>query len=243
MQITVLGSGSAIPFEGRASAGYLVESGGKKMLLDAGFQVVERLAEVSVRPDEIDAVFLSHRHPDHVMGLFHLLFALKHPLYHRKEPIVIFGFSGVGGYLSRFKKILGHWMEPSCGLLVKRGGKGELGQMKWRTFPVCHIPGSVGIRLVSNNQTAVYLGDTHYYENLSGDISESDIVIADNGRANSAEAVSHLHLDEIVQVARNSRVRMVLLSHLYPGSGFPEGENDGNAPLFLTARDRMKIRL
>lgn len=64
MRITVLGSGS------RGNA-VVVESGGRRVLLDAGFscrQLETRMRACDVDPDTIDALLLTHEHSDHVRG-------------------------------------------------------------------------------------------------------------------------------------------------------------------------------
>jgi phosphoribosyl 1,2-cyclic phosphodiesterase len=64
MRITPLASGSA----GNA---LLVEAAGTRLLIDAGLHVDElerRLELVGLRPERIDALFLTHRHKDHVRG-------------------------------------------------------------------------------------------------------------------------------------------------------------------------------
>ncbi|MES2569796.1 MAG: MBL fold metallo-hydrolase [Verrucomicrobiota bacterium] len=63
--VTILGSGSA----GNSA---LVESPGTKLLIDGGLssrQLVKRLAECGVAPNEIDAILLTHEHGDHAGGL------------------------------------------------------------------------------------------------------------------------------------------------------------------------------
>jgi glyoxylase-like metal-dependent hydrolase (beta-lactamase superfamily II) len=57
---------------------YLVETGGRRLLIDAGGGVhmgpnagkmLERLAEAGVAPDDVDAIILTHCHPDHILGI------------------------------------------------------------------------------------------------------------------------------------------------------------------------------
>lgn len=65
MRIAVLGSGS------RGNA-VVVESEGRRILLDAGFsckQIELRLAEVGVDPASLGALVLTHEHEDHVRGV------------------------------------------------------------------------------------------------------------------------------------------------------------------------------
>ena len=57
---------------------YLVETGGKRLLIDAGGGVhmgpnagrmLESLAEVGVAPGDVEAIILTHCHPDHILGI------------------------------------------------------------------------------------------------------------------------------------------------------------------------------
>src|SRR5215475_8800681 len=72
MRLTVIGGCGAWPDAGQACSGYLVEHDGFRLLLDPGYAVLPRLLEL-VDADQIDAVFVSHRHPDHCADLNPLL--------------------------------------------------------------------------------------------------------------------------------------------------------------------------
>ena len=69
--VTLLGTGAPIPDARRYGVSTLVEVGGKRLLFDAGRGTVTRLAQLG-RPaliTQIDHVFLTHLHSDHIMGL------------------------------------------------------------------------------------------------------------------------------------------------------------------------------
>src|SRR5260370_4604554 len=72
MRVTVLGGCGAWPEAGQACSGYLVEHDGFPLLVDAGFATMPRLLE-RVTADQVDAVFISHGHPDHCADLNPLL--------------------------------------------------------------------------------------------------------------------------------------------------------------------------
>jgi phosphoribosyl 1,2-cyclic phosphodiesterase len=77
MRLAVLGSGSS----GNA---VLVESAGRRLLVDAGFQCREidrRLAALDRRKEELDAVVFTHEHGDHVRGAAVLLRKTSIPCY------------------------------------------------------------------------------------------------------------------------------------------------------------------
>lgn len=72
LRVTVLGtSGSYLHPGAEACSGFLVRSPSANVLLDCGFGVLARLAE-HLDPASLDAVFLSHIHPDHCADVFNL---------------------------------------------------------------------------------------------------------------------------------------------------------------------------
>ncbi|HMC51941.1 MAG TPA: MBL fold metallo-hydrolase, partial [Acidimicrobiales bacterium] len=64
LTLTVLGCDGSYPGPGGACSGYLVRGGGVRLWLDAGSGTMANLQR-HVGLDEIDAVVLSHEHPDH----------------------------------------------------------------------------------------------------------------------------------------------------------------------------------
>ena len=68
MRLTILGRSPASPNPGEACAGYVVEGGGSRVLLDIGPGVVSQLVRRH-HPDELDAVIISHMHADHMLDL------------------------------------------------------------------------------------------------------------------------------------------------------------------------------
>ena len=74
MRLTVLGRSPARPNPGEACAGYLVEGGGTRILLDAGPGVVSQLLR-RAQPTDLDAVVISHMHTDHFLDLVTLRYA------------------------------------------------------------------------------------------------------------------------------------------------------------------------
>jgi len=70
IRVYTLGTGGAGAPPGRAQNCILLETRGTRLLLDAGPGCAQRLQEVGIEPHELDAIYISHRHVDHVAGLF-----------------------------------------------------------------------------------------------------------------------------------------------------------------------------
>ena len=73
MRITVLGSSHAVPGRDRLCTAFLLESGEKKYLVDGGAPVTSLLIARGMTPEDIDAVFVTHTHGDHVNGLVEMI--------------------------------------------------------------------------------------------------------------------------------------------------------------------------
>lgn len=74
----VMGSCGAWPEPGRACSGFVLEHNGFQVVLDLGYGTLPRLLDLveSVAGDGIDAVVITHRHPDHMIDL-HGLFRAR----------------------------------------------------------------------------------------------------------------------------------------------------------------------
>ena len=82
MRLTVLGAGPAYTDrEGSTGACYLVEHAGTHVLLDIGQGSFPRIFR-HVPPEDVDAVVVSHLHPDHFIDLV----PMRHYLRYQLEP-------------------------------------------------------------------------------------------------------------------------------------------------------------
>ena len=69
MLVSLLGTGSPRMEPDRSGPAVLVEAGGKFLLFDAGRGVVQRLAQLDMPITELNQVFLTHLHSDHISAL------------------------------------------------------------------------------------------------------------------------------------------------------------------------------
>jgi phosphoribosyl 1,2-cyclic phosphodiesterase len=92
IRLAVLGSGSG----GNAT---LVEGGGVRVLIDAGFscrRLVQRLRFVGLAPEAIDALLVTHEHGDHVAGAGVFSTAFGAPIYCTRGTAAAAGFDAAG---------------------------------------------------------------------------------------------------------------------------------------------------
>jgi ribonuclease Z len=69
LRVTLLGTGSPQPRMDRFGPSILVEAGEKKLVFDCGRGVTQRIEQIKIPFTEIDALFLTHLHSDHVVGI------------------------------------------------------------------------------------------------------------------------------------------------------------------------------
>lgn len=68
IKVTLLGTGSPPPIISRFGPSILVEAGERKFLFDTGRGAIQRLNQLNVKWQDIDGVFFTHLHSDHVVG-------------------------------------------------------------------------------------------------------------------------------------------------------------------------------
>ncbi|MDT4924242.1 MAG: hypothetical protein QOG01_1955, partial [Pseudonocardiales bacterium] len=68
MKVTVLGCSGSVPGPDSAASGYLIEAEGYRLLLDLGHGAFGALQRY-VQPTDVDAIVISHLHPDHCIDL------------------------------------------------------------------------------------------------------------------------------------------------------------------------------
>ena len=102
MRLRVLGSAGGYPAPDNPSTGFLLETGGAKIWIDAGhgtFAELQRLADFT----KIDALVLSHGHADHCVDAFALHVALRYaPQGARDSRLPLYCPPGVRENLGRF---------------------------------------------------------------------------------------------------------------------------------------------
>ena len=93
MRITIMGSGIPAPIRAsQATSCVLVELGnGENFIFDIGSDNAGKLYSMGIHPSELDKVFITHLHLDHVGGIFPLFDAMG---WARNTPLRVWGASG-----------------------------------------------------------------------------------------------------------------------------------------------------
>jgi ribonuclease Z len=92
MQLTLLGTGTPWPSATRQPTANLVSLGKEHLLVDAGRSVTTQIARLGMHPKDVDHIFITHHHFDHISGLDDFLLSAWND--GRTEPVRIYGPPG-----------------------------------------------------------------------------------------------------------------------------------------------------
>ena len=98
MRITLLGTGTPMLDPARQQSALLVEIGDEKLLFDTGRGVTTQLARIHVPPWQVNPIFITHHHYDHICDLGEFLLTSWHN--GREQPISIYGPPGTAGIVA-----------------------------------------------------------------------------------------------------------------------------------------------
>lgn len=92
-EVTILGSNSAIPANGRHPTSQILNFNERLFLIDCGEGTQMQFNRYKIRSGKIDHIFISHLHGDHFFGLIGLI--TSYNLNHRSAPLHIYGPKGI----------------------------------------------------------------------------------------------------------------------------------------------------
>ena len=93
MEITFLGTSSAVPSKYRNHAGIILKYFKDTMLFDCGEGTQRQLTYAKISPMKIDKIFITHLHGDHILGLAGLIQSMG--FRGREEDLHIYGPNGM----------------------------------------------------------------------------------------------------------------------------------------------------
>ncbi|MEV4571508.1 MBL fold metallo-hydrolase [Nonomuraea sp. NPDC049419] len=213
MLLTVLGGCGVWPAAGQACSGYLVEHDGFRLLIDPGYATVPRLLE-RVGADQIDAVFVSHGHPDHCADLNPLLRA-RTMLENPAAPLPVYAPPGALDAvlaLDRPGVLTGSYV--LCDVVP------GIGPFRVRTRLLPHSVPNAGIRLTAGGRALVYTGDSGPSPDRVELARDADLLLAEATYVDQVPKGSLLtSARQAGRQAREAAARHLLLTHLQPGTG------------------------
>ncbi len=220
LQLDVLGAGPAYTDRPSASgAAYLVRHGATALLLDLGQGSFPRLA-AAIEPSSLDAVLVSHLHPDHFIDLV----SLRHYLHWEFRPsrhVRVIAPAGLATRLDALHAALG-FTEAALDVEDVTSGVRPIGDLTVEARRVTHTDDSYAYRVSradGSDPGLVYTGDCGRAEDLDALIQPGDTLLSEVsfGPGPVVPGAEHLDGPAVGALAARAGVGAVLLTHLQMG--------------------------
>ena len=217
MRLTVLGGCGAWPDAGQACSGFLVEQDGFRLLLEAGYATLPRLLGL-VSAAQVDAVFISHGHPDHCADLNPLLRARAlggAPL----PPLPVYAPPGALDAvlaLDRPGMLAGAYTVTE----FRPGDPLAIGPFRAATMALPHWLPNAGLRLAAAGRVLAYTGDSGGLE-IAGLAEGADLLLAEATYVGEVPPDDWPFLScarQAGQHAAQAGAARLMLTHLWPGT-------------------------
>ena len=219
MEVTILGSGTAVPVPDRFPSGVLVVVDGLVVVVDMGPGVLRRLAQAGYGPGQIDTVLLTHFHTDHTADLSALLFALLNPAFAGRPPLKLIGNVGLRTLLDHLTAAW-PWLAPrNYELEVVEIGPGtfSIGEVEVNAVRIEHTAASLGYRLTAPCGASVALsGDADVCDGLAEVAAGTDLFICEASFPDDQYVSGHLTPSLAGAAAARAGTRKLCLTHFYP---------------------------
>src|SRR5262245_61066915 len=174
MQLIVLGSGCSVPQPRRSAPAFWLQTSSGTMLLDLGADAIHRMAQEQLDWPNLDAIWISHFHLDHLAGLAPFLFSTKRSpqTQARSKPLSVFGPQGLSELVHKVNDLNNYrFFEQAFPLQVIEvdpGSKFELlPNVRAETLKTPHTRESLAFKLIDKDGCSlVYTSDTGVCEEL-----------------------------------------------------------------------------
>jgi ribonuclease BN (tRNA processing enzyme) len=225
VRLTVVGCSGSFPGPDSAASCYLVEADDAdgrtwRILLDLGSGALGPLQRYTSLYD-VDAVLLSHLHPDHCLDLTGLYVALKYRPAGAAPAVPVYGPARTGERLR-----LAYDGLPATGMSAELDVRVweprqpvTIGPFTVTPHPVEHPVDAFGIRVACDGAVLAYTGDTDTTAELSPLCHDADLVLADSAFVEGRDAARGVHLTarRAGQAMTDAGgVRRLVLTHMPP---------------------------
>ncbi len=220
MKLTILGSGTNLHPTRAATCLYLETD--VQFIIDFGPRSLANLLRTAINRHEIEHLFLTHLHADHLAELIPFLFDAVFYSRHlgRRKNLKIYGPQGTARFVQRLLKTFPGFDKARFRITVHELGNKPvtLGQTVIFSKRMKHVPGldCLGYRIEHRGRSMVYSGDSEWCPPLVELCRGVDVAVLDCSFPNQRPGKGHMTPAEAGRVARQAGVKRLILTHFYP---------------------------
>ncbi|MCP2334926.1 MBL fold metallo-hydrolase [Actinomadura rupiterrae] len=218
MRVTVIGCSGSFPGPDSPASCYLVEADGFAMLLELGSGALGVLQRFH-SPYEIDAVLLSHLHPDHCMDMCGFYVARNYCPDGRAPRIPVYGPADTGPQMSRAYGLpTDDGMDEAFRFLPLPASPWEIGPFTVSAVQTPHPVEAYAFRIEAGGRVLAYSGDTGESSALVDIARDADLFLCEASFLDGPNLPPDLHLTarEAGEHATRAGVDRLVLTHLVP---------------------------
>ena len=226
-RLVVLGGCGAWPEPGRACSGFVVEYDGFRVVLDLGYGTLPRLLTLLESPVAagVDAVVITHRHPDHMIDL-HGLFRARWFGARGAPAIPVYAPAGVFDRVAMWEEDDVEAVREAFDWREIPAAASELGPFHMQTRALPHFVPNAGVRLSCAAFTVAYTGDTGPDAGLAELGRAADLFIVEASSRDQQPGTPpapegrqlHLSARAAGAAAAAAGARRLMLTHFWPGN-------------------------
>ena len=218
MRLTVLGGAGGFPPASSACSGYLIDRDGFQLLVDPGYAIVPRLLQI-LPAGAIDAVLVSHGHPDHVADLNPLLRA-RLMGDDDAPPLAAYALPDALGPVLALDQIRA--LKGACEVREFSAGDAfQIGPFAIESRLLPHSIPTAGVRISAGRTSITYTGDAGPSDDLVELADGTGLLLAEATYAESVPSGNAGVLNCALEVGRQAlraRAARLVLTHLLPGT-------------------------
>jgi ribonuclease BN (tRNA processing enzyme) len=223
MKFVVLGSGSAVPHPRRSSSAYWLETSAGTILLDFAASAIHRMAQENLDWTNLDAIWISHFHLDHIGGLAPFLFGTRNApqMKKRTKPLKIFGARGLEKLVESFDAVNNYklFRQPFALEITEIEPREEfeiLPETRAVAMKTPHTDESLAVHIRSREgKTLVYSSDTGFTKSLGAFARNVDLFVTECSFFKDKPVEKHLELSEAMFLIRYAKPKKAMLTHFY----------------------------
>jgi len=217
MEVTFLGTGSAMPTGDRMQTGLLVTHDDRRLLVDCGSGVLHRLAATNAGYEGVSTVLLTHLHLDHVADLLPLL---KARWLAGEEHLEVVGPVGTKGLVDGLLSVHGY-LDGRVDLQVREIVASEtvsVGGFSIESRETQHSIDGLAYRFAVDGDDAefAFSGDTEAFAGMARFVEGCRVVAHDCSFPDSVDVDGHPTPSQLGDTFADSGVEHLYLTHLYP---------------------------